>query len=96
MIESEKTLEKKLGTKVKELGGWSLKFTSTFISGLPDRIVLMPGGRIFFAEIKTTKQKPRKIQLLMHRKLQALGFKVYVIDTTEQINEILWTERPVK
>lgn len=89
-IESEKTLERLLTRKVKEnLGGLSLKMVSTHMIGLPDRLCLVPPGRIFFAEIKTTKQKPRKIQLIVHEKLRRLGFRVEVIDTSDQINKLI-------
>jgi hypothetical protein len=90
-IESEKKLEDTLNVRVKKMGGWSIKLLSTFIKGMPDRLCLMPEGRIFFAEIKTTKKKPTKMQLLIHRRIRKLGFKVYVIDTTQQITDILKT-----
>lgn len=88
-IESEKLLERKLSAKVKSLGGLALKLMSIHINGLPDRLCLLPGGYLFFAEIKTTKKKPTKLQLLLHNKLRKIGFKVYVIDTSQQIEEIL-------
>lgn len=88
-IESEKLLETKLREGVKKLGGVAIKILSIHINGLPDRLCLLPGGRLFFAEIKTTKKKPEKLQALIHRKLRKLGFEVYVIDNSEQIKEIL-------
>ena len=88
-IESEKLLEKKLGDKLKQMGGWSIKLLPTFITGIPDRLCLVPPGRVFFAELKTTKEKPKPIQLAQHRKLRRMGFRVEVIDTTEQIEHIL-------
>jgi hypothetical protein len=89
-IESEKKLERSLKSAVEsKLKGLSLKLLSAHITGLPDRLCLIPGGRLFFAEIKTTNKKPRKIQLFMHRKLRELGFKVEVIETTEQIQNII-------
>ena len=90
-IESEKKLEDTLNVRVKKMGGWSIKLLSTFIKGMPDRLCLLPEGSIFFAEIKTTKKKPTKMQLLIHRRIIKLGFKVYVIDTTKQITDILKT-----
>lgn len=88
-IESEKRLESLLKSTVeRDLKGWCLKLLSVHITGLPDRLCLLPGGRLFFAEIKTTKKKPRKIQLLVHEKLRNLGFQVYVIDTYSQISKI--------
>jgi hypothetical protein len=89
MIESEKNIEKNLRLKVKAAGGWALKIPASHITGLPDRICLLPGGRVIFAEIKTTKEKPKKIQLRMHEKLRALGFDVFVIDKKSDIDKII-------
>jgi len=88
-VESEKLLERKLSKGIEKLGGWSIKLLSTHITGLPDRLCLLPGGRLFFAEIKTTKQKPRKIQLWVHQKLRNLGFRVEIIDNSDFIKEVL-------
>ena len=89
-IESEKTLERSLRNSVEvKLQGWCLKLLSSHITGLPDRLCLFPGGRILFVELKTTDKKPRKIQLFMHRKIRALGFRVEVVDTSEQIERLI-------
>lgn len=87
--ESEKTLEVKFNNHVKRLGGWSIKLLPFLVRGLPDRIALLPGGKIVFAEIKTTGEKPRKTQLLVIDKIRKLGFKVFIIDNTESLNECL-------
>lgn len=89
MIESEKALDKKLSAEVKRIGGWSIKLLTVHITGLPDRLCLLPEGRLFFAEIKTTKKNPKKIQLSMHKKLVKMGFKVFVIDNSEIIKSII-------
>ena len=89
MVESEKKLERLLNQGVKKLLGISFKFVPLLVAGIPDRICLLPGGRIFFAEIKTTKKKPEKLQLFWHAKLRKLGFRVEVIDTSIQIENIL-------
>lgn len=88
-IESEKLLDDKLIREVESRGGWCLKMLTNHITGLPDRLCLLPKGILFFAEIKTTKKKPRKIQLWVHDKLRNLGFKVYIIDTSEGIKNIM-------
>lgn len=89
IIEGEKKLDKSLKNLVEiQLKGWCIKLLAIHISGLPDRLCLLPGGIIFFAEIKTTNKKPRKIQYWVHAKLRQLGFSVYVIDCTENINNI--------
>ena len=89
LIESEKLLERKLNHLVQQRGGWSIKLLSLHITGLPDRVCLLPGGRIFFAEIKTTNKNPTKIQLLVHRKIEALGFRVLIIKRSEDIKSIV-------
>ena len=91
MIESEKLIDKKLAERIKKLGGWSIKLVCTHVTGLPDRLCLLPEGVIFFAEIKTTGKKPRKIQTLIHNRIRKLGFKVYVIDSSLGIEETLNT-----
>lgn len=77
---NEKLIEKKLVAGVKKLGGLALKFFSVWFTGVPDRIVLMPGGRIYFAELKTTGKELQPRQVIVIALLRRLGFKVYVID----------------
>lgn len=79
--DSEKIIERKLVELVKAKGGLCLKLLSSQFIGLPDRLCLFPNERAVFVELKTTGQKPRKIQLLIHDRLRALGFRVEVIDT---------------
>lgn len=86
--QSEKVLEKKLDRVVKELGGWTLKLLPTFVSGLPDRLVLYK-GRALFVELKSTDKRARPDQVRIHEKLRRLGFEVYVIDTSEGIDEFI-------
>lgn len=87
--ESEKAIERKLVEAVKANGGMCVKLLCDNLLGLPDRMVLMPHSKIAFVELKTTGQKPRRIQVFMHKKLRALGFRVEVIDTTEGINNFI-------
>lgn len=89
MQESEKILEPKLSKKVREAGGWAIKLLPTFVKGIPDRMVLMPGGKVYFIEMKSGGETPSKIQLIIHTKLRKLGFEVYVIDSTEGINDFI-------
>ena len=88
-MDSEKLIEKTLNAEVKSLGGWSLKLLCQFVTGLPDRLVLLPGGVMFFVEVKSTGKKPTAVQKLVHEKLRRLGFRVEVIDSLKQLNEIL-------
>lgn len=86
--ESEKTLEKKVAAKIESLGGWSIKMLSTYVTGLPDRLCLLPGGKVLFVEVKTTGKKPTKIQERVHDRIRKLGFKVLVIDNSLGIESI--------
>lgn len=83
-IISEKDLERTFSEKLNRTKKvWVIKLLSTFIKGLPDRMILCQGGYVGFAEIKTTGKKPTKIQTYIHEKLRALGFKVFIIDDLE-------------
>lgn len=84
-MDSEKLLEKTLREKVKDLGGLALKFHCLSFTGFPDRIILMPFGKIYFVELKSEGKKPTKIQLAVHKILEDLGFQVLVIDSTEKL-----------
>ena len=83
--DSEKTLEASFRKAIEALGGMALKLSSQLHRGLPDRLVLMPGGLAFFAEIKTTGERPTRLQKHCHQQLRELGFQVYVIDSTESL-----------
>ena len=85
----ERTIEQKLAARVKAMGGIAPKFISPGFDGMPDRLVLLPGGRMGFVELKTPGRKPRALQLARHRLLRRLGFKVYVIDEINQIDSVL-------
>ena len=85
----EKTIEKKLVKTAKDMGGIALKFMSPGLDGMPDRIVLLPGGRMGFVEVKAPGKVPRPLQEARHRMLRMLGFRVYVLDTVDQIGGIL-------
>ena len=85
----ERTIEQKLAARVRAMGGIAPKFTSPGFDGMPDRLVLLPGGRMGFVELKTPGKKPRALQLARHRLLRRLGFKVYVIDEINQIDSVL-------
>ena len=85
----EKELERKLAQAVKTLGGICPKFTSPGFDGMPDRLVLLPGGRLAFVEVKRAGQQPRALQLSRHGMLRRLGFQVHVLDDIWQIGAIL-------
>ena len=83
---SEKTLEKRLSSEAKRLGGWAIKLPAYLVRGLPDRLILMPHGRAYFAEIKTTGEGLTPVQKLIRSRIEALGFTVYAIDSDEALS----------
>ena len=86
---SERDIEQKLVKAVKAKGGLAPKFVSPGFDGVPDRIVLLPRGRIAFIELKAKGRKMRPLQVRRKRQLESLGFSVYCIDSPEQIGGIL-------
>ena len=85
----EKIIEHALVMATRSKGGIAPKFISPGFAGMPDRLVLLPHGRMGFVELKAPGRKPRPLQLARHRLLRRLGFKVYVIDDTRQIAVVL-------
>lgn len=87
MLESE--IEKCLVRKVREMGGAAYKFVSPGNTGVPDRIIILPGGRIWFAELKAKTgwlSPPQERQI---ERLRGLGMKVVVIRGMEGLEEWL-------
>jgi len=84
----ERKIETLLVKRVKAAGGMALKLISPGMAGVPDRIVLLPGGRILFVELKAPGEKPRPLQCKRAQQLAALGFQVLVIDNPEAIQEV--------
>ena len=85
----EKIIEKKLTTEVKRRGGICPKWVSPGFDGVPDRIVLLPGRKFAFVEVKAPGEKPRPLQLSRHKLLRRLGFRVYVLDNESQIGGMI-------
>lgn len=85
----EKQIEQKLVKATKDMGGIAPKFVSPGFDGMPDRIVLLPDGRMAFVEVKAPGVKPRPLQQARHKLLRRLGFKVYILDDQQQIGGLL-------
>lgn len=81
----ETTVESYLRDKVKEAGGLCIKLSPAFFKGIPDQLVLLPGGRVFFVELKAPGKKAKGLQPVIHRRLRSLGFSVEVLDTSEKV-----------
>lgn len=80
----ETRVEAKLTQVTKELKGWAIKLLPS-VSGLPDRLVLLPGGRVIFVELKSPTGTVAPHQTVVHNRLRALGFRVCVLSTPEMV-----------
>ena len=86
---SEKHIEEYLSKQVKKSGGIAYKFSSPARRGVPDRMCLFPESAMMFVELKAPGKKPTNLQLHEHKKIEALGFEVFVIDSKEQVDELI-------
>ena len=85
----ENRIEKRLKAEVEKIGGKSLKFTSPGVAGVPDRIVLLPHGKLIFVELKAPGKTPSPIQKYRAKEYRALGFDVRCIDSVIKIKELM-------
>lgn len=83
--ESEKNLEHELVQKARRRGGLALKFASGTETGYPDRLVLMPGGRAEWVELKSEGERPTLLQRIRHEQLRRMGFRVEVVHTRAEL-----------
>lgn len=85
----ESKIEKRLKKEIELIGGKALKFVSPGMSGVPDRIILLPHGRIVFIELKAPGKKPRPIQIKRISELRNLGFDVRIIDSIDGVKDLI-------
>lgn len=85
---AEKDTEQYLRDEVKKALGRAYKFTSPGNAGVPDRIVLLPGGRIVFVELKAKGKKSTPLQLAQQKRIAGLGFEVIVIDSKQGVDSL--------
>ena len=85
----EKSIEQKLVKAVKAAGGICPKLIAPGMDGMPDRILLLPGCRIGFVEVKAPGKRPRPRQRHLHRLLRTLGFPVFVMEDPDQADRIV-------
>ena len=82
----ESTVEKHLASCVKLLGGLCWKFTSPGLSGVPDRIVVIPGGRVYFVELKAPGRQLRPLQVRRAKELRDRGVLPLKLDSVEAVD----------
>jgi hypothetical protein len=84
----EKKVEQRLVQRAKDNGGLAIKWVAPSMSGVPDRIVFLPGGRIIFVELKAPGRFPSPLQQRIHDMLLKLGADVRVVDSVEGVDAI--------
>jgi hypothetical protein len=94
----ESTIERYLVKRVKELGGEVRKVTWQGRRGAPDRLVMLPNGmrggrysniKTFWVELKAPGVKPESHQVREHKRMQAMGQIVLVIDNINDVDVVL-------
>lgn len=85
----EYVIEQAFRDEVARQGGLALKFTSQTMNGVPDRLVLLPGGKCGFCELKAPGKMMRPLQVKRKLQLEELGFPVFCVDSFEQIKPVI-------
>lgn len=85
----EKWLEPKLVQEITNRNGLCLKFESPGNRGVQDRLIFMPGGRLYIVELKSQGKELRKLQEWWQRRFQGLGFNARKVDSEEELNKLL-------
>lgn len=86
---SEASLERRLTKAVKDASGVIIKLPSGWYKGIPDRLVLLRRGDMFFIELKRSKKKASKYQKRWIKRLRALGFKAGVVAGSEAVSKFI-------
>lgn len=87
----EKRLEKRLRIEVEKRGGVCFKLFNPWFTGLPDRMCLMPGGRIRFAECKDEGLQLTARQQSVRSRLERLGFQVDLVNSDDSLHTFIET-----
>ena len=82
----EAAIEQALGRKIKQAGGLFIKLG---VDGWPDRIVILPGGKILWVELKADKGKKARLQEYRSNQLSDLGCNVFTIKGIEEANKFV-------
>lgn len=91
---TERSVEKYLRESVSLCKGIAYKFTSPGNAGVPDRLVVVPGGKVYFVELKRPGGKTTALQEAQIKKLRSLGCDARVIDSLEGVREFIDEIRP--
>jgi hypothetical protein len=86
----EKKIEDYLVERVEALGGAAEKTICPSARGYFDRVVVLPGGRVIFCEVKKPKGgRVSRHQKLRHERYRTLGVEVAVVKTIDDVDRLL-------
>lgn len=91
----EEAVEQGLHRKVRQRGGETYKICPEYCAGIPDRLVLLPGGRVYLVELKSETGTLRPDQVIWHEKAAAVGVTVVVLSGTKEVNAWLDEVLPI-
>jgi hypothetical protein len=86
---SEKNIESYLVDQLKTIRIACLKYSNANMVGYPDRLIVLPNGKVMWAEIKSKGKKPTAIQLVRHGYLKSIGHEVLIIDDKQQVDALV-------
>jgi hypothetical protein len=85
----ESVIEAALTGAIRKAGGQAIKLVAAGENGWPDRLCLLPGGVLAFAELKAPGKKATALQLHRIKTLQDLGFVAEVLDSRTTVLEFV-------
>ena len=86
----ESALEQLLFRQVRVMGGIAVKLAPT-VAGVPDRLILLPGGRHYLVELKADGGRVSPVQVLWHQRSAAIGHPVVVLTGRAEVDAWLDT-----
>lgn len=89
----ERDIERYLREQVEAKGGRCLKWVSPACRGVPDRIMLLPGGKLAFVEVKSATGAVRPDQVRMLNRLRDLGFCAVIVRSKYDVDVLLTSPR---
>ncbi|MBR0288969.1 MAG: VRR-NUC domain-containing protein [Selenomonadaceae bacterium] len=89
MFQDEKRIERHLVEGVRREGGLCFKFVSPGTAGVPDRLIILPDGRVVFAELKTETGRLSKIQEYTINELKKRNADVRVLYGLQDVKAFL-------
>lgn len=85
----EKEVEAYLNKRIKEIGGLTAKLDATFQKGVPDRVVVSPGGRVIFVEVKSPTGRLGPMQKVWEEKIRTVGVAYRVVWSKEDVEALI-------